>query len=288
MSLLSTIQAVCNEVGIPEPTSVIDSTDRAVIQLLSIAHRVGNDLRQHLWAELTRQHSFTLTSGTASYALPVDFDQAYYNTHWNQDEVWPLNGPYSPSDWAELTNGLVSAGITNNFRLKGYTASQFFIYPTPDSGNAGQTLVYEYQSKNWVRPRIWTASTVYAAGSYTFYNGNYYSTTLGGTTGSTPPTHTSSSASDGGVSWTYYSGLYSEYLADTDCSHLDEFLVGLGVQWNYLAAKGLPYLHLKEKYEKDKRSALPKLPGGGVIDLLGNYGEDVNRFFNTPDTGYGS
>jgi len=49
----------------------------------------------------------------------------------------------------------------------------------------------------------WQTGTVYAAGAQTT-NGNYlYTTTAGGTSGSTAPTHTSGTVSDGAVSWTY-------------------------------------------------------------------------------------
>jgi len=49
----------------------------------------------------------------------------------------------------------------------------------------------------------WASTTTYAAGAKVS-NGNYlYTTTAGGTSGSTAPTHTSGSASDGGVTWAY-------------------------------------------------------------------------------------
>ena len=51
----------------------------------------------------------------------------------------------------------------------------------------------------------WNGTTVVAAGAFAVYLGNIYRTVAGGTTGSTPPTHLTGDASDGGVTWTFYS-----------------------------------------------------------------------------------
>jgi hypothetical protein len=49
----------------------------------------------------------------------------------------------------------------------------------------------------------WVTSTVYALNAYVFYGNNVYTATSAGTSGATPPTHTSGSVSDGGVTWKY-------------------------------------------------------------------------------------
>lgn len=49
----------------------------------------------------------------------------------------------------------------------------------------------------------WASSTSFASGAYCIYGLNLYQTTAGGTTGATPPTHTSGSVSDGAVTWAY-------------------------------------------------------------------------------------
>ncbi len=56
---------------------------------------------------------------------------------------------------------------------------------------------------------VWTASTAYSASSsnpiYVESSGNLYRATTGGTSGTTAPSHTSGSISDGGITWTYIS-----------------------------------------------------------------------------------
>ncbi len=50
---------------------------------------------------------------------------------------------------------------------------------------------------------LWVTSTVYATGAYVYYGLNIYTAAVGGTSGASPPVHTSGSVSDGGVTWTY-------------------------------------------------------------------------------------
>jgi len=51
----------------------------------------------------------------------------------------------------------------------------------------------------------WETATSYSAGDFVKHLGNIYKTAAGGTSGATPPTHITSDASDGGVTWTFYS-----------------------------------------------------------------------------------
>lgn len=52
---------------------------------------------------------------------------------------------------------------------------------------------------------LWTTGATYPASlTYTYNAGNIYSETAGGTAGSTPPTCTSGTCSDGTITWTYY------------------------------------------------------------------------------------
>lgn len=49
----------------------------------------------------------------------------------------------------------------------------------------------------------WAATTAYALNAYAYANGNVYQATVAGTSGSTAPSHTSGTATDGTVTWTY-------------------------------------------------------------------------------------
>lgn len=56
---------------------------------------------------------------------------------------------------------------------------------------------------------VWVTATVYAAGAIVGYSGRIYTTSAGGTSGGTPPTHTSGSVSDGGVTWAFTDHAYT-------------------------------------------------------------------------------
>ena len=132
-----------------------------------------------------------------------------------------------------------------------------------------------------MRPKLWETNDIYAAGSYTFYNGFYFVTSLGGTTNGTTPLN------DVGVNWSYFKtegvdGPYDKFLADTDECLIDQDLLGLGVQWNYLASKGLPYQHLEAKYNDNVKSTIPKFAGAKTLYLAKRL--SVVRGLNVPET----
>ena len=62
----------CRELGLPDITTVVNSTDRTTIQLLAIANRVGKELRDRAeWPQLSKEYSFTLVSGQEGYPFQV-------------------------------------------------------------------------------------------------------------------------------------------------------------------------------------------------------------------------
>jgi hypothetical protein len=147
----------------------------------------------------------------------------------------------SPQEYAETQGFGLNTTVYQRFQIRGMTNQELLIYPTPGPEYNGDTLIFEYISDRSVRPRDWVGGTVFAAGSYCFYRGNYYYTTAGGTSG-TPtvgPTHTSGTVGDGGIAWTYYDGPYSSFLADTDLSIFNEKLVEQGVLERFAQLHGL-------------------------------------------------
>lgn len=290
MSLLTIIQNAMTEVGLNPPTSVIDNTDTLVQQFLAHANREGKEIRNKVdWPQLVREYTFTLATSTASYAMPGDFERFSFMSHWDRSQSWELVGPISSQDWQYIKSGIITTAPRRRWRFKGFGTAQFFVDPTPTSSDNGVTLVFEYYSKSWCRPRIWAAGQVYGTNTYTFYDGNYYSTTAGGTAGVTPPTHTSSSASDGGITWVYVSDAYEKFMKDTDVSNVDENLIELGTKWRFLQAKDLPGW---EVMRADYETTLSRLASAnvGASSLCLNHGRNMRMlpYPVTPDTGFGS
>jgi hypothetical protein len=214
-TLLENVQAVADEAGYTVGSSVVGSTDTTSKQLLAIANRINQEMSHaYLWNKMFKSGTITFVSGQAQYALPADFSQYHYDTWWNQSSRWRLLGAMSEQRYADIQGYGLSPTVYDEFQIRGITDSQLLISPTP--GSSGDVIIFEYVSDRTIKPKTWQASTAFGTNSYCSYNGNYYTTTAGGTTGGTPPTHTSGSVSDGALTWTYYGGAYTKFLADTD------------------------------------------------------------------------
>jgi hypothetical protein len=257
MSLFSAVTKVAKKAGYEVDASVgIASVDVTTLQLVQIAQDVIEEMAdKYCWPKLWKDTSITLATSTATYALPGDFSYPHYETFWNSTNGFRLYGPIAANEYGENLGYGLSADLFDNFAIRGVTDNEILIYPTPTSTNNGETVLFQYQSARPVRPKTWVTATVFAAGAYCFYNGNYYSTVAGGTTGATAPTHTTSSASDGGVTWVIYLGAYRNFLADTDEVVLNERILRQGMLERFGGLKGLSIdpmfdLQLAEEYSR--------------------------------------
>lgn len=238
MSLATVIQNVANEAGYTVESNILTSSETTTKQLLAIAQRINRDIFEaYPWPKCYASGSITLVGGQATYALPAAFSQYQYETFWNSSTRWKVLGPMTPQEYAEIRGFGLEPTIYQRFQIRGISNNELLINPTP--GASGDVLIFEYIADRSVVPKTWTTSTAFAANAYCFYNGNYYQTSAGGTTGATAPTHTSGSVSDGGVTWTYYSGPYSTFLADTDTSIFQEKLLEQGILERFAEIHGL-------------------------------------------------
>lgn len=289
MSLLTMIADCALELGLPPVPSVIGSLDTSTRQLQALANRAIRDVRRRaVWPKLTKTHTITLVTGQAQYAFPGDYDRQIFATHWNQNRKWALIGPMSEQEYQLRQNGIISTSPRQRYIVRGWAGNRFTISPTPDASDNGQIISFAYQSVNAVVPVEWEAGTTFLGGSYCSYNGNIYSTTLGGVAGATPPTHTSSSASDGGVTWAYFSGRYEYYRADTDECLIDENVIGLSIQWRFAQMKGLQYEKTEQEFEKALVREILAETGAPTLSLTRRRATKLMSSSNIPETGLGS
>lgn len=268
MTVLSIAQTCAKRLQLASPSGLIASTDNNIVLLLQMIEQAAQEIRNEFpWMELQDQYSFTLADGTDAYALPGDIDRIQHETLWNSTQQWPLVGPLDPVEWQNYTAGLLADPAGQRFRIKGWASNQFFIQPTPSSEENGQVCVFEYITKTLFRPKTWVTSTSFAAGSYCSYNGNIYKTTAGGTTGATPPTHTTGSASDGTVTWTYQTAYFQTIVADTDECLLDNQVVIDGAIWRFKRERGLFYEELKQEALRTIELTKPKLLSAEVLSV---------------------
>jgi hypothetical protein len=262
MSIATVIQNVANEAGYTVESNIFTSTETTTKQLLAIAQRINRDIFEaYPWPKCYAAGSITLVSGQSSYALPAAFSNYQYETFWNQSTRWRVLGPISEQDYAQIQGYGLMPTIYQRFQIRGLSNNELFISPTP--GSSGNILIFEYIADRSVVPKTWTTSTAFAANTYCIYNGNYYVTTAGGTTGATAPTHTSGSVSDGGVTWTYYNGPYSEFRADTDTSIFQEKLLEQGILERFAQIHGLD--GIKPQFEAQLHDEYGRTKGGKVV-----------------------
>lgn len=274
MTLATVIQNVANEAGYTVESNIVGSTETTTKQLLAIAQRINRDIFEaYPWPKCYASGSITLASGQASYALPAAFSYYHYDTFWNQSTRWRVLGPMTAQEYAEIQGFGLNTTVYQRFQIRGISNTELLISPTPGANYDSDVVIFEYIADRSVRPKTWTASTSFAANSYCFYNGNYYTTTAGGTTGSTAPTHTSGSQSDGGVTWDYYNGPYNTFLADSDVSIFQEKLLEQGILERFAEIHGLD--SIKPKFDMQLNEEFSRDRNGKVLYAGGHMRDPV-------------
>lgn len=270
MTVLALAQTAAKRLQLTSPSTFVASTDNNMILLRACMEEAVQKIRDaYPWPELQREYLFTLATSTANYALPADFDFMLNETLWNRTQHWPLVGPIDPVDWQLIKSGAIANFPRQRFRVKGWQTNQFYIDPTPDSTLNGQTIAYEYISKTCIRPKTWVASTAWAGMQYCSYNGNIYDRggTGAATTGTTAPTVTSGSVSDGVITWTYVSTAFDSFNNDNDEVILDQAMAIDGAVWRFKRERGLEYQGLQKEAEDRIEETTTALTAAGVLTI---------------------
>jgi len=150
MTLITTIQSVCRQLGLPQPAGAFSETDDMVEQLVALAQEAGDDLtRDHDWSILTVVRDFTGVEDEVQTGEPpttsVAFDRFAQNTDiWDTGNNWKLIGPHTPREWQSITIRQVGPP-TKHWTLIGGVLN---IYPAPTTDD---TFRYTYITKNWIR-----------------------------------------------------------------------------------------------------------------------------------------
>jgi hypothetical protein len=282
MSLVTAVQNVANEAGYTVESGVTASTETTTKQLRVIAQRINREIADAFpWPKLYASGSITLVAGQASYPLPSAFSWYHYETFWNSSTRWRILGPMSPQEYAEIRGYGLNTTVYQRFQVRGLSNNELLISPTPTASQDGNIIIFEYIADRCVRPATWAASVSYASNAYTFYNGNYYQTSAGGTSGATPPTHTSGSVSDGGVTWTYYNGAYSDFLADSDETVFNQKTLEQGMLERFAEIHGLDSVQprfttqMNEDYSRQQVSKIIYAGGHTRAEMFARAGTAV-------------
>ncbi|MFA6984574.1 MAG: hypothetical protein WC213_00010 [Arenimonas sp.] len=166
MTLLTIITGACGEIGITQPTSVINSTDLQTLQLLFLAQKEGKELaRRFDWQSLTKEGTFTtLAAETQVAAITTtfaDFGRVVDNTMWNRTQIRPVRGPLNNQQWQRVKAAAAQVGVEYCFRVRG---GAILFNPTPP---AGDSVYFEYISNKWCKSEVGVARAAWAADSDT-------------------------------------------------------------------------------------------------------------------------
>lgn len=153
MSLLTIIQDVAKTISLSPPNAVISSNDELVRTLLALANEEGKaHARRFAWQRLTKEGSFTTvadetqsTIAAATGAGSSDFGLILPDTMYNRTSKWKVYGPRNPQQWQALKSSGLNAATRSHFRLRG---DSILFYPDP---TAGESVYFEYISKNWCK-----------------------------------------------------------------------------------------------------------------------------------------
>lgn len=141
MTLREMLSEVLGQSGFIQKNAYAGSVDVDDIQMVSIANRVAQEIRDYYpWEELRKEHVLNLTTSTL-YNLPSDFKQYIPNSGWQDEGSRQIELPTPDGRWYMYKNSAFSDGGTYRCRLRG-NAKQIEVYE-PD---AGQSIVFYYVS----------------------------------------------------------------------------------------------------------------------------------------------
>lgn len=146
--------------GLTPPASLFGSSDPNAPLLIALAQEEGEELsRRHDWQALsTGAAPITVATQAQPSAIPADFDRWLPTSQiWNFTLKMAYQGPITDNaTWLGLVINSIPV-IPGAWQLQGGVLQ---ITPPPA---AGQTLLFAYQSKNWVRSNVGAAKAAFTA-----------------------------------------------------------------------------------------------------------------------------
>ena len=138
LTLLQILNTVQQESGFLTSTNFCTSGNTDDLQMVALANRAVNYLRERDFCRSRARYTITLTSAE-NYALPADFLEIVPDTMMIVGRVDGVNFPTRADYWAYLQSTSGPSGYTVNARLLGGQLAVF--QPT-----AGDVLAFEYVS----------------------------------------------------------------------------------------------------------------------------------------------
>ena len=159
MTVLSLIQSAARRIGVGRPSVAMTATDATVGLLVELAQEEGKQLARYGdWRVLRKEKTFTTVATedqSSASPIPTDLDAFIDETFWNRNARRRLYGPFDSEQW-QAWKATSTFPILDSFTLRG---TSWLMDPIVA---AGQTIAYEYRSKNWCQSAGGTAQSAWA------------------------------------------------------------------------------------------------------------------------------
>ena len=160
MSLLTIVQNASNMCSLPEPATVVNNTNQATKEMLSILNSLGTELMQEFsWSVLRKEGTFTTVAAAEQVTVATewtDLDRFLPETFFNRTERRKIFGPVTAQIW-QWDRSVVSQTV---FDTVYFRDGKLFLTPNP---SAGESVYFEYISKNWCKSSGGTGQSAFAA-----------------------------------------------------------------------------------------------------------------------------
>lgn len=148
MSLLTIIKNFCQRQLLPEPATVMGTTDQQILQVKALLEEEGMDLgKRGIWERMVYEASLTTVATESQGAITTiatnGFSFIRNQTIWDRTSRLPIVGPIGSSEWQGI-KAVITSGPRFQFRIRG---GNLLINPVPP---AGLSWFFEYVSKNWI------------------------------------------------------------------------------------------------------------------------------------------
>lgn len=297
-TLLSNVQDVCLELGLPSPTTVATSTDETVNQLQALFNRVGETLTtENDWQALIKEYRFqtvyyqytgnatfnsnTLTGMSSITGLTSDFmvsgngvmQDTFVASASGNSVVMNIpatgdgSGTYTfgqvnyamPGDYQRMVNK-TQYNKSNRWSVIGPKDAQEWQWLKASYVTTGPRMRYRIQGNKFA---IWPAPSAQVVLGFEYQSGSWV-------------------LANDGVTYK------TRATADTDTFLFPDRLLILGTKLKYFEIKGFDTTTLYADYQRELSKFKAQDAGADTLSLAPKYPNILLTQNNLPDTGFGN
>lgn len=288
MNILEIIQAAANELGLVAPTTLVNSTDLQVIQLLALANRDCTSLyRDYDWTDLQEEHIINVEAQAATTgdvalnsALIINIPSTA-----GLDTSWAVSGEGMPQ--AQRIAEVVDATTVRCEMLSTATALGTEILFAKDTYDLPEDFDRYIGQTWWDRTNHWRLMGPDSPQMDQYVRSGIFTTgprrrwrQVGRKPAAWriwPPPFAGGAPAPGALVWEYISKNWvlkvdnttsDRMTTDSDTPLLDDQLVILGVKWRMWQIKGFEYAAMQQEYVDAVNAKFAS--DGGIPDLYLN------------------